>query len=172
MSIFRENFISLRLNSLDTFTALDFETAQGKRHSICQIGLVRVEQNVITQQGSILVRPPGNHYSPQNMAVHGITPEKTQNALSFDQIWPRLQTYICNQNVVAHNRAFDMSCLQQTLAYYRLKVPAYQAHCTYKIYGQKLNLLCKTYGIELRHHDALSDAIACARLFILHNKRR
>ncbi|WP_207423356.1 3'-5' exonuclease [Desertivirga brevis] len=159
------------MDSLHTFTALDFETAQGKRHSICQIGLVRVEQNVITQQGAILVRPPDNFYSAQNIAVHGITPEMTRNALTFDQIWPRLKPYICDQNIVAHNSAFDISCLQQTLAYYRINVPGFKSHCTYKIYGQKLNLLCKTYGINLNHHDALSDAIACAKLFILHNRK-
>jgi len=32
------------------FTAIDFETAQGYRWSICQVGLVRVEQGVITNE--------------------------------------------------------------------------------------------------------------------------
>lgn len=160
------------MNTLNTFTAIDFETAQGKRHSICQIGLVRVEQNVITEKVAFLVRPPDNYYSYYNIQVHGITPEMTRNSPTFDRIWPSIEPYICNQTIVAHNSSFDISCLHQTLAYYRLTVPGFNSHCTYRIYGQKLNLLCKRYGIELEHHDALSDALACAQLFLLYNRRR
>ncbi len=38
----------------NSFTAIDFETAHGKRWSICQVGLVRVENSIITDQLSIL----------------------------------------------------------------------------------------------------------------------
>lgn len=34
----------------NTFTAIDFETAQGKRWSICQVGLVRIENGIIKNQ--------------------------------------------------------------------------------------------------------------------------
>jgi len=158
------------LNNLHTFTALDFETAQGKRHSICQIGFVRVEQNVIIHKASVLVRPPDNFYSPNNIQVHGITPHRTQSAPTFNNLWPHLEPFIRNQNVVAHNSAFDVSCLQQTLTFYRLQMPVFTSHCTYKIYGEKLNVLCNRYGIELNHHDALSDALACAKLFMMYNR--
>lgn len=159
------------MNSLNTFTAIDFETAQGKRHSICQIGLVRVEQGVVTKTISTLVRPPENLYSHYNTLVHGITPEMTRNSPGFYHVWPYIQEYICNQVIVAHNSAFDISCLKQTLTYYRLKIPEFNPHCTYKIYKQKLNVLCGTFGIKLNHHDALSDAMACAQLFMLHNNK-
>jgi DNA polymerase III subunit epsilon len=160
------------MNTLNTFTAIDFETAQGKRHSICQIGLVRVEQGTITKKLSLLVRPPENYYSYYNTQVHGITAEMTSRSPSFSQIWPLIEPYICNQNIVAHNSSFDVSCLEQTLAYYRLRVPGFNSHCTYKIYGQKLNELCRKYAIRLQHHDALSDALACAELFMLHNRKQ
>jgi DNA polymerase III subunit epsilon len=32
------------------FTAIDFETEQGKPNSICQVGLVRVENGIITHK--------------------------------------------------------------------------------------------------------------------------
>jgi DNA polymerase-3 subunit epsilon len=159
------------MNILNTFTAIDFETAQGKRNSICQVGLVRVEQNVIIKKVALLVKPPENFYSYYNIQVHGITPEMTRNSPSFDKVWPFIEPFICNQNIVAHNSSFDISCLQQTLAYYGVKVPGYKSHCTYKIYGEKLNLLCRTHSIRLDHHNALSDAMACAQLFMLHNKK-
>jgi len=46
----------------NSYTSIDFETAQGKRWSICQVGLVRVENQFITEQLSILVQPPDNYY--------------------------------------------------------------------------------------------------------------
>ena len=153
------------------FTAIDFETANGNRNSICQAGVVRIVQGKVVDQFSILVRPPGNEYSPFNTQVHGITPKMTASALSFDKVWPALEHYIAGQNVVAHNMAFDRSCLQQALTFYRIPVPSFKSHCTYRLYGEKLSLLCHRHGIELNHHDALSDALACARLFWLHLNR-
>src|SRR5690606_15801318 len=149
---------------------IDFETAQGKRHSICQIGLVRVESTIVTKKLSVLVRPPDNFYSSYNSQIHGIDAGMTKYSPTFDKIWHLIEPFICDQNIVAHNSSFDISCLQQTLAHYRINPPGFKSHCTYKIYGQKLNNVCRSYGIELNHHDALSDAMACAQLFLLHNK--
>ncbi len=152
----------------NSFTAIDFETAQGYRWSICQIGLVRVENGSIVDQFSVLVQPPQNYYWDMNINIHGITPQRTRNAQTFDRLWQHLMPFIVGQNVVAHNSSFDFSCLKQTLEYYRMPVPAYQGHCTYKIYKDNLKSLCSKYNIPLNHHDALSDARACAELFRMH----
>jgi len=48
--------------------------------------------------------------------------------------------------------------------------------CTLKIYRAKgynpanLNACCKKHGIELEHHQALSDAHACGKLFLIANQ--
>ncbi|MFZ3071629.1 MAG: exonuclease domain-containing protein, partial [Thermodesulfobacteriota bacterium] len=89
-------------------------------------------------------------------------------APSFAVVWPKIKKYILNQTVVVHNGAFDFSCLSQTLDYYGLAQPKYKPQCTYEIFGKKLDLLCKKHKIQLNHHDALSDAMACARLYQLH----
>lgn len=159
------------MTTTNTFTAIDFETAQGKRHSICQIGLVRVENSIVTHKLSLLVKPPDNFYSYYNTQIHGITSQMTQSSPTFDKIWHLIEPFICNQTIVAHNSSFDISCLRQTLAYYNMVTPGFDSHCTYKIYGQKLNHVCMTHGIELNHHDALSDAMACAQLFLLFGKK-
>jgi DNA polymerase III subunit epsilon len=148
-----------------SFTAIDFETATGKRSSICQVGLVRVIKGEVVDQVNVLVRPPHNDYSPFNTGVHGITASMTARELTFDKIWPALEHYINGQHVVAHNMAFDKSCLEQTLHFYQLPVPSFNTYCTYKIFGAKLSLLCQRHGIALNHHDAASDARACAQLF-------
>lgn len=47
---------------MEAFTAIDFETAQGYRWSICQVGLIRVENGIITKEINLLVQPPDNYY--------------------------------------------------------------------------------------------------------------
>ena len=59
---------------MNSFTAIDFETAHPKRWSICQVGLVRVENGVITNELSIMVQPPDNFYWDRFIDIHGITP--------------------------------------------------------------------------------------------------
>jgi len=155
-------------SSLVTFTAIDFETANGKLNSICQVGLVRVENGIITHELEILVQPPGNEYHWGNSRVHGINRTKTAHAPTFDEVWAQMAPFIAGQDVVAHNASFDCSCLDHTLDFYHIPIPTYKPHCTVKIYKRNLALLCQTYGIELVHHNALSDARACAVLFLRH----
>jgi DNA polymerase III subunit epsilon len=157
------------VTKIRSFTAIDFETAQGKMHSICQVGLVRIEKGTITEKLSLLVKPPDNYYWNSFIDIHGITPVKTINAPTFDQIWRKIEPFIKKQNVVAHNISFDASCLRQTLGFYNIPIPEYTKHCTCNIYFRRgLRELCDHFKIELDHHDALSDAMACAELFLRH----
>jgi len=158
---------------MDSFTAIDFETAHGKRWSICQVGLVRYEAGIIVHQLSLLVQPPDNFYWERFTDIHGIDAAMTINTPTFDKLWPQIVPFIHGQQVVAHNGfSFDFHCLNQTLAYYGLEVPAYSGHCTYRIYGDNLASLCRQYAITLNHHDALSDALACGELFKMHLEQR
>lgn len=152
---------------MNTFTAIDFETAQGYRWSICQVGLVRVENGIITHELDILVQPPNNFYWSRFTDIHGIAAKDTRQSPTFNQVWHLLEPFITNQNVIAHNGfGFDFPVLEKTLEYYGMTAPNYSKHCTYKIYKSNLANLCREYNISLNHHDALSDAKACAELFL------
>ncbi|MEO6832145.1 MAG: exonuclease domain-containing protein [Chitinophagaceae bacterium] len=124
-------------NSLpESFTAIDFETAQGKRWSICQVGLVCVENGIITNQLSILVQPPDNFYLPNFIRIHGITAAHPVDEPTFDTIWPQIEPFIRNQNVVAHNGfGFGFPCSKQVLEYYSLAISEYTGQCTYRLFG-------------------------------------
>lgn len=149
------------------FVALDIETAIGKRWSICQVGIVVVENNVIIERVSWLVQPPGNEYHYINSNIHGITAEMTIYEPTFDKLWPQISPYLNGNTVVAHNAAFDSSCLYQTLEYYGIGKPKIDFECTYKLSGMKLSSACQAYRIELtNHHNALADAEACANLYV------
>jgi len=154
---------------MSTFTAIDFETAQGYRWSICQVGIVRVVEGIITEEVNILVQPPDNYYWYNFTEIHGISATDTVNAPTFDKVWPIIAPHIENQLVVAHNGfGFDFPVLAKTMEYYGMSNPEYRKQCTYKIYKSGLANLCRVHNIKLNHHDALSDARACATLFLKH----
>jgi DNA polymerase III subunit epsilon len=152
-----------------TFTAIDFETAQGYRWSICQVGLVRVVDGDVVAKLDLLVKPPYNYYWKNFTAIHGISAKETRNAPTFDEVWPVIEPYITGQLVVAHNSRFDFGCIKSTLEFYDVAYPIFDGECTYKLFGKSLKSLCLEYDIFLNHHNALSDAMACARLFLMHN---
>lgn len=158
---------------MDNFTAIDFETAQGYRWSICQVGLVRINNGIITDEINLLIQPPNNYYWDKLIDIHGITPDMTKEAPTFDKVWHQLEPFIRGQAVVAHNGfGFDFQVLEKTLAYYGMKSPEYDKHCTYRLFKENLASLCNIYKISINHHDALSDARACAELFLIHLQKR
>lgn len=153
---------------MSLFTAIDFETATGYRNSICQIGLVKVENGIIIEEINVLIQPPENFYWSQFTDIHGISSKETITAPAFNQVWQILKPHIENQDVVAHNGfGFDFPVLEKTLEHYSLPIPNYNKICTYKIYRSNLANLCKEHKIQLNHHDALSDAKACAELYVM-----
>lgn len=116
-----------------------------------------------------LVQPPNNQYFYKNIEVHGIQPQDTIDAPTFDVVWHEdMKRYIEDEVFVAHNAQFDVNCLQNTLAYYDEVQPHFEVRCTRLIFRRGLAYLSKKYKIPLNHHDALSDANACAELYLRH----
>jgi DNA polymerase-3 subunit epsilon len=111
-----------------------------------------------------------------NIAVHGIRPGDTANAPTFAELYPEIKKRLQGTTLVAHNEVFDRSVLKRTmehyeLAYSELELPE-RWECTMKMYKAKgfvpykLNACCDRLGIALKHHEALSDAIGCAHLYL------
>lgn len=154
-----------------SFVAIDFETAQPARHTPCAIGMVKVVNGVITQRVFTLIKPPNNAYSPHNILVHGINPEHSENAPEFNEIYPIIRNMIHKGHVVCHNAGFDLDVLAKTKQFHGLVDDLeYSYSDTLELYGKALDVCCKTCGIDLHHHDALSDAEACARLFLQYHQ--
>ena len=154
------------MNNLN-FTAIDFETANTNRNSICQIGICKIENGNIILTDSILVKPPENEYSHWNIGIHGISPDLTKNEPTFPDIWSKIRYYFEDNFLVAHNAAFDLDCLFKTLEYYDLEIPKIEYECTYQLTGMNLIDLAESLELEIKtHHQALNDAIMCAESFI------
>ncbi len=165
------------MDKLD-FTAIDFETATAYRNSACAVGIVRVKNGKIADTYYSLIQPPENLYWPQNIAIHKITQYDTKNALIFPKIYDEIKQHLQGRVVVAHNESFDRSVLKKTMDYYKLNYSELNLsekwECTLKIYKAKgfspasLDVCCRKMKIELKHHEALSDARGCAKLYLLH----
>ena len=76
------------------FIAIDFETATGKRASICEAGICVVKDGKVVETKSWLVRPEDNAYSYWNIQIHGIHPEDTENAPEFPEVWSEILEYL------------------------------------------------------------------------------
>lgn len=154
------------MNNL-SFTAIDFETSNNARNSICQIGICKVEKGKAVFADQFLVQPPGNEYSHWNVAIHGISADATEDKPLFPELWNDVKQYFENQLIVAHNSDFDIDCLIQTLEFYDLQLPRFKVECTYKISGLNLIDLAESLDIEIMpHHNALYDAIMCAESYV------
>lgn len=157
------------------FVAIDFETATGSMDSACAVGIVTVENGIITDEYYSLIQPPENEYWRQNILIHRITPDMTESVPGFHAIYPELRKRLEGKTVVAHNEVFDRTVLQKTMRTYQLDYDelllSKRWECTCRIYrslGYKpanLAACCLRQGIELNHHEALSDARACAILY-------
>ncbi len=158
------------------FVAIDFETANGAKNSACAVGIVTVQDGIISDSFYTLIRPPGNDYHWGCIRVHGIKPKDTLYSPTFSQLFPEIQRRLQGQVVVAHNAPFDRSVLRACMEHAALDYEALDIHdkweCTVQIYRKKgfkpcgLSACCDALGIELEHHQALSDARACAELYL------
>jgi DNA polymerase-3 subunit epsilon len=154
----------------DDWVAIDFETATRARDSACALGVATIRGGTVVETRSWLIRPPGNAYEYWNVRVHGITPDRTQSAPGFADLWPLLRSYLDGAHVLAHNASFDMGVLRALLASGGLEPPEMAYVCTVLLARRafpglprhRLDTVCHHCGIELEHHDAASDAAACA----------
>lgn len=156
------------------FIALDFETANHQRNSVCEMGIAVVVDGAVIESRSWLVRPQRNWFHPMNVRIHGITAERVAHEPEFDAVWQEAKPYFENANVVAHNASFDLGVLRHVLAQYNLAPPPLTYSCSLAVarrawkglpsYG--LKALAKHFSLPLNHHSAEPDAIASAEIML------
>lgn len=173
---------------MSVFVAIDFETADQGRDSACSVGLVRVENGAIVQKTVQLIQPPrfegGDLFTPAPAEfmftyIHGIKPAMVVDQPTFAQAWPKLAPMLKGADfLAAHNAPFDNGVLSACCEAAGLPKPTHRFVCTvrlarsvWSIYPTKLPNVCEKLGISLNHHEALSDAEACAKIVIAAEKK-
>ncbi len=152
-----------------TFTAIDFETAHASFP--CEIGLTRVENGVVMESKSWLIKPACFPYmNPWNQRVHGISTKDVSTARTFEELWSELKPWFDDNILVAHNAAFDMRVLRSALAYYDLALPRVDYFCTVNVSrkvwkhlpSHTLGAVSEYHHFVFHHHRAGDDAKVCA----------
>jgi DNA polymerase-3 subunit epsilon len=154
------------------FVAIDFETADYRPDSACSVGLVRVLDNQIVDRVHFLIRPPRRTFV--FTYLHGISWKHVVNKPLFGELWPYLAEKLTGAEfLAAHNAPFDRSVLMACCHAAGLPPPILPFQCTARLARKTWNLrpanlpsVCAFLGIPLNHHDAVSDAEACARIVI------
>ena len=154
---------------------LDFETANWNAGSICSVGLALVEDGNVMDTRDWRVRPHSsmNWVSPRFTEIHGITHYDLKDAPEFMEIWPLMSAFVMQGDcVVIHNAPFDLRQLRAALTLYALPSIQFPYLCSLKtsrkalptLTSHKLDVVAQHLGFTFKHHDALEDAIACARI--------
>ncbi len=154
------------------FAAIDFETANCERSSVCSVGIVIVRDGEVADTFYSLIHPAPDYYNYWCTQVHGLTPADTDDAPVFPEVWKKVAPLIEGLPLVAHNKAFDESCLKAVFRVYQMDYPDYEFHCTLlqsrKIWPtghHNLDIIAERCGYSLtNHHHALADAEACAAI--------
>ena len=154
------------------FVAIDFETANHSRDSACSIGIAIAEGGRIVALEQRLIRPPTDDFRFTH--IHGLTWSEVRNEPSFGAVWKDLHPVVADADfIAAHNASFDESVLRACCATHRVRLPKQLFVCTVKvarsvfgIYPTKLPDVCQHLRIPLSHHEAGSDAEACARIVL------
>lgn len=159
----------------ERFVAIDFETATREKASACALGLAVIEHGRIAEEHSWLIQPPGNIFEPRNTWIHGIDEDLVAQEPEFDELWGEIESYLVGSILLAHNASFDMAVLRASLDRYGIERPSALAYiCTVamarrvwpELPNHKLDCVSDHCGIRLNHHDAASDARACASIAI------
>ena len=116
------------------------------------------------------IKPEPEYYNYWCSQVHGLCAEDTDNAPVFPEVWKQIEPLIEGLPLVAHNKAFDESCLKAVFRVYQMDYPDYEFYCTCVASRKRwpgghhnLDIIAARCGYDLKnHHHALADAEACA----------
>ena len=159
-----------------TFNAIDVETANADRASICQIGIVHVREGKIEDQWQTLVNPETS-FDAMNVSIHGIAPDDVRHSPKLPEIRGELRDRLRGSVLVSHT-AFDRVAFERAMTRYGLE----QLRVTWldsamvvrrswpENYGRSgygLKNVANDFDIRFKHHDALEDARAAAEIMLL-----
>ncbi len=125
-----------------------------------------------------LIRPPTREFV--FTYIHGLTWSDVAKSDDFGRLWPKLEPLLDGAEFfAAHNASFDKGVLRSCCESYGIPAPTLPFRCTmqmsrrvWNIYPTKLSDVCRMLTIALNHHEALSDAMACAQIVLAANQKQ
>ena len=151
--------------SLPSFVAINFQTVNENRNSICEIGITEVINGEIQKPISWEIQPE-----------YGFCPEEYDKFPTFPEVWKEILPLIENKIVVTHRASFHMYALYETLNMYNIKYPNFIFFCTEQISrdiikdskNYSLVTLLDKLNIKVCDYDYISsiNSYGCAMLML------
>lgn len=158
-----------------TFNAIDVETANADRASICSIGIVHVRDGEIRDKWGTLINPE-DWFDPWNIRIHGIREDDIKKSPTMPEVREELRSRLRGSVLVSHT-AFDRVAFERAMSKYGLeqlqvtwldsaKIARRAWPDDYEERGWGLKNVAHNLGISFEHHDALEDARAAAEIVL------
>jgi len=157
-----------------TFVAIDVETANADMASICQIGIARFVDGILSEEWCSLIDPE-DEFDWMNISVHGIESHMVKGQPTFPQVADQLRSILSSSLSVCHTH-FDRLAINRASSKYGIQpietswldsarvVRRTWSDLAWRGYG--LSNVCKRIGYEFKHHDALEDAKAAGHVLL------
>lgn len=156
-----------------TFNAIDVETANADRASICQIGIVHVRDGEIRDHWKTLIDPE-DWFDRFNVGIHGIDEAAVIGSPKLPDVRDELRRRLRGSVLVSHT-SFDRVAFERAMERYDLeqlqvtwldsaKIARRAWPDEFADRGYGLDNVARSLGIEFKHHDALEDARASAEI--------
>jgi DNA polymerase-3 subunit epsilon len=180
----------------NVYMALDLETGglDPRSDPILSVGIVPIREGIIRigEAWTSLVRPaPGNAIDPASIAAHHLVPADVAHAPSLRDVLTAVEVRLHGAVLLVHQASIDVAFLKHAFATERLQWPKPPVVDTVDLlvkqarrarlvnpsapdHEPELNLARSraAFGLpDYGRHDALTDAISTAELFLVLRKR-
>ncbi len=157
---------------MNSWVAIDFETANEYRGSPCAVALVAVKDNEVVERYTTFIQPPPSsaYFSPFCVSLHGITAKHVRGAPAWPEALAEIVRFVDGRVVVAHNAAFDLGVIRSACDEMGMGWPDLTYACTlvvarrtWPLISYSLPWVAEAAGHQLLdHHDPSADAMAAA----------
>ena len=156
------------------FLTIDFEVASRYEYSPCSVAIYKFTEDSCTKVYSTLINSGDVFFDPQLVKLHGITEDMVKNAPSIYNFLNDICKIIKDKFIFAHNATYDILKIIKGCNEYNIDIPNFKyadslmiAKRSWKgLINYKLDTISESLNIELKHHNADSDAIACGKIVL------
>lgn len=156
------------------FLTIDFEVASRYEYSPCSVAIYKFEKGSYTKVYSTLINVGDVFFDPQLTKLHGITAEMVKDAPLLSEVMKNICNIIQNHFLFAHNATYDILKIINGCKECNINIPNFKyadslmlAKRTWKgLINYKLDTVSDFLNIELTHHNADSDSIACGKIVL------
>lgn len=156
------------------FLTIDFEVASRYEYSPCSVAIYKFTDTSYTKIYSTLINSGDVFFDPQLIKLHGITAEMIKDAPTLDTVMNNICSIIKNNFLFAHNATYDILKIINGCKECNINIPNFKyadtlmlSKRTWKgLINYKLDTVSDYLNIELKHHNADSDAIACGQIVL------